>query len=85
MPNLSISQINVGNRIRFEVGNIEELAEDIRQYGLLHPLVVTAELVIFVQQLGVIISYYQELALQLNQTQESEMNELAMEGNGCLA
>ncbi len=37
---LPLSLIKVGENIRAEIGNIEELAESIREYGLLQPLVV---------------------------------------------
>lgn len=37
---LPLSVIKVGENIRTEVGNIEELAESIREHGLLQPLVV---------------------------------------------
>ncbi|MDI6782653.1 MAG: ParB N-terminal domain-containing protein [bacterium] len=43
MPKIPIAEIKVGNRNRFDIGNIQELAEDIQRYGLLHPPVVTAE------------------------------------------
>ena len=43
MPKIPIAEIKIGFRTRTEVGNIQELAEDIHQHGLLHPLVVTAE------------------------------------------
>jgi hypothetical protein len=43
MLKVSITEIKVGYRARFDIGNISELAEDINQHGMLHPLVVTPE------------------------------------------
>lgn len=37
---LRITEINIGNRRREELGDIKGLAESIAQYGLLHPIVV---------------------------------------------
>ncbi|MGU3440003.1 ParB N-terminal domain-containing protein [Bacillus cereus] len=36
---LDINQIKVAERIRKEFGNIEELANDIKENGLINPLV----------------------------------------------
>ncbi|MDI6782823.1 MAG: ParB N-terminal domain-containing protein [bacterium] len=43
MPKIPITEIKVSFRARTDIGNISELAEDIKQHGLLHPLVVTPE------------------------------------------
>ncbi|EOQ18631.1 ParB N-terminal domain-containing protein [Bacillus cereus] len=40
---LAINQIKVAERIRKEFGNIEELANDIKENGLINPPVVTPE------------------------------------------
>ncbi|MFB3896824.1 MAG: ParB N-terminal domain-containing protein, partial [bacterium] len=40
---ISIASIKVGFRTRFDVGNIAELAEDIKLHGLLHPIIVSSE------------------------------------------
>ncbi|PGP92766.1 ParB N-terminal domain-containing protein, partial [Bacillus cereus] len=40
---LDINQIKVAERIRKEFGNIEELAQDIKENGLINPPVVTPE------------------------------------------
>ncbi|MPW25979.1 hypothetical protein GC105_09265 [Alkalibaculum sp. M08DMB] len=37
---ISINKINIGSRIRQEYGDIQELADSIREHGLLHPIVV---------------------------------------------
>jgi hypothetical protein len=40
---LAISEIKVGFRARFDIGNIAELVEDIKTHGLLHPVVITPD------------------------------------------
>jgi len=35
-----INKINLGQRIRIDVGDIQELADSIKKYGLLHPIVI---------------------------------------------
>jgi len=44
--NIKINDIRVENRIRKDFGNIEELADSIKQYGLLQPIVVTPDLLL---------------------------------------
>ncbi|MCL6592833.1 MAG: ParB N-terminal domain-containing protein, partial [Alicyclobacillus sp.] len=43
MPKLPIEQIVVEERIREDLGNLDDLAESLRQYGLIHPIVVDAQ------------------------------------------
>lgn len=38
--NLKISEIKIGQRVRDEFGDMESLAESIKEHGLLHPIVV---------------------------------------------
>lgn len=40
---LKISEIKIGNRIREDMGNLQELAESLRKYSLIHPIVVDDE------------------------------------------
>ena len=40
---LPVDSIQVGTRIRREVGDVEGLKQSIQEVGLLHPIVVTAE------------------------------------------
>jgi len=44
VPLIDINQIEVGERFRRDLGSIRELAESIREVGLLHPIVVTPDL-----------------------------------------
>ena len=41
---LKIAEIRVGTRIREDMGNIEELAQSLSNWGLIHPIVVDEEL-----------------------------------------
>ncbi|MBX6396308.1 MAG: ParB N-terminal domain-containing protein [Alicyclobacillaceae bacterium] len=43
MAKLSIEQIQVGTRVREDTGDIGEIAESMRRYGLIHPIVVDAQ------------------------------------------
>lgn len=41
--NLKISEIKIGQRVRDEFGDMESLAESIKEHGLLHPIVVDSD------------------------------------------
>lgn len=40
MEELAIARVQIGERRREDMGNLEELAESIEKYGLLHPIVI---------------------------------------------
>ena len=40
---LKISEIKIGQRVRDEYGDMEELAKSIQEHGLLHPIVVDSD------------------------------------------
>ena len=41
IPEIPVADIEVGARHRHDMGNIDELAQNIAELGLLHPIVVT--------------------------------------------
>jgi ParB family chromosome partitioning protein len=43
MPDMRIDAIEVGERVRQDLGDIEGLAESIGDIGLLHPITITDE------------------------------------------